>query len=46
MATMYPNQLYSQDTNYGERTVFEALKTGVGAEQWHVLHSLDPSLNI
>lgn len=45
MATMYPNQLYSQE-NYGERTVFEALKTGVGAEQWHVLHSLNLSRHV
>ncbi len=45
MATMYPNQLYSQD-NFGERTVFEALKTGIGAEQWHVLHSLNLSRHV
>ena len=45
MATMYPNQLYSQD-NFGERMVFEALKTGIGAEQWHVLHSLNLSRHV
>lgn len=45
MATMYPNQLYAQE-NYGERTVFDLLKTGVGAEQWHVLHSLNLSRHV
>lgn len=45
MATMYPNQLYAQQ-NYGERTVFDLLKTGIGAEHWHVLHSLNLSRHV
>lgn len=46
MATMFPSSVTSAEANGGERFVFSALKDGVGAEHWTVLHSLNLSRHV